>query len=311
MIKGFLNDRHRTAFELARDEHRRGGALAKCCGAHTRNGTACGMPPLKGHTRCLRHAGPHAARRHRDEQLHELAAGRLDPAVFEKAEKRRAANRMRQLWKKDPWISGSTLALGSHEDAFRASLTALGWRVEDIPPAVLDWARWRFRRLQIDRQQDTGWAEALVELRDQVARAGHPADELRADCGGGAAFFTPDRVSGYSRRTRLDISNTRSEVSKQVKARRSKPANAADLFELLRRHRSDLATVLALCASDEDRHVSRRAIGACWTRTRQRLPGRPGFTCCASCRPRWSIMKRPLRLLRSPGGLRQSVRCDR
>jgi hypothetical protein len=31
--------------------------------------------------------------------------------------------------KRTPGSLGSTLALGSHEDAFRASLTALGWRV--------------------------------------------------------------------------------------------------------------------------------------------------------------------------------------
>src|SRR4051794_33000312 len=117
MLFGFIDASHQAAFESARDQHRRGGGLAKCCGAKTRNGGSCMLPPLEGQTRCLRHAGPNGARRYRDRQLQELAAGHLDPAVFAKAERRRAVNRLKYLWKKNPWVPGATIDLGIHEKA--------------------------------------------------------------------------------------------------------------------------------------------------------------------------------------------------
>jgi hypothetical protein len=254
MLHGFIDNEHQEAFEAARADHRRGGALAKCCEARTRGSGTCKQPPLKNHTRCLRHAGPHAARRHRDNQLRELALGRLDPAVFAKSEIRRAANRIRDTWKNNAWIEGSTIDLGTHENAFRSALAAFGWRPNDMPPAVVDWVRWRFRRLMVDRQRPDQWAEIGRELLARIDAAGAPPDEPREVGDAGAVFSTPDRLAAYSRRRVLDPKRTRKRwdgrqdnIAVSVAA---KDAEALGAF--LDKHRTELGPVLALCEGETD-----------------------------------------------------------
>ncbi|WP_058279027.1 MULTISPECIES: hypothetical protein [Ruegeria] len=90
---------------------------------------------------------------------------------WNRAEARRAANRLGDQWKKNPWLSGSTIDLGEHECAFRDALGGLD--VETLPPAVADWLRWRYRRRQIDRKNCVAWQKALTQdLPRRVADAG-------------------------------------------------------------------------------------------------------------------------------------------
>jgi hypothetical protein len=179
----------------------------------------------------------------------------LDPVVFAKAERRRAVNRLRWTWKKDPWFPGVTLDLGSHERAFRKALTAFGWRLEDTPPAVVDWARWRFRRLMVDRQRPDAWAELAGDLRARVDAAGTPPDELREVTGQGAVFATPDRVAPYSRRRALDPNRPRKGRSRVGKSaeRRIIAVDAGTLGAFLNKHRADLGPVLARCMGEVER----------------------------------------------------------
>lgn len=109
--------------------------------------------------RCLRHAGPKAAAEHRDAQKRAFETGRISAEVWNRAEARRSANRLSRRWKKDQWVSGSTIDLGAHEGPLQEALG--GVDSAGLPPAVLDWLRWRYRRTQIDRQDDTGWHRAL------------------------------------------------------------------------------------------------------------------------------------------------------
>ncbi len=256
MLNGFIDSQHQAKFEAARVEHQRGGALAKCCGARTRSGAACRMVPLSGQNRCLRHAGPAGARRYREQQIRDLALGRLDPEAFAEAERRRAVNRLRWTWKKDPWFPGITLDLGLHETAFRGALAAFGWRAEHLPPAVADWARWRFRRLMVDRQHPGKWADLAGELRERIRAAGAPPDEPQDVAGMGAIFSTPDRLGPYSRRRAVD---PKRQAQTGTKAQNDKallkiPTNDAEVLgAFLNKHRADLAPVLARYPGEAER----------------------------------------------------------
>jgi hypothetical protein len=99
-------------------------------------------------------------------------SGKLSHEEWVRAEGRRAANRLRDQWKKNPWLPGSTIDLGEREWAFRQE-SGLDRRSDPMPPAVLDWLRWRYRRLQIDRERDREWLQVLQrDLPDRLLAAG-------------------------------------------------------------------------------------------------------------------------------------------
>jgi hypothetical protein len=257
MLTGFLNEEHRAAFETARADHRRGGPLAKICGARTRGGAACKLPPLKGHTRCLRHAGPKAARRYREHQLKEVAVGRLEPVIFEAAEQRRAANRQRWLWKKyGPWVPGSTISLGVHEEGFAEALRAMGYQAASVPPGIADALRWKYRRFMVDRMRSAEWAKALEGLTDRIRAAGGPSEDLLGGGQHAPAFTTPHVLPPYSRRRIPNRSWPKGEALSKINfddEEASSMDDASDLNSILIRHRAELAPVLAHCHTAADR----------------------------------------------------------
>lgn len=158
----FFSEEHERKFAVGRTLHRRGGPAERLCGARTRFGGTCRQRCLSGHNRCLRHAGPHAARQLRERQLRDLATGRISVAEFKRQERRREVNRLHDAWKRDPWLPGSTIDLGEHETRFQieSGLARLGL---PVAPAVLDWLRWKYRRLQIDARRDSEWARVRLE----------------------------------------------------------------------------------------------------------------------------------------------------
>ena len=156
----FVNDTHKETFEARRAEHRRGGALQKICGARTRGGRLCHHAPLRGFRRCNRHGGPLAYKAVKERQLQALARGALTWEQFEVYERRRMVNRLQSQWKRNPWLPGRTIDLGEHEAAFQTQIQ-LAARITDIPPSLLDWLRWKYRRLQIDRHQNEKWLEVV------------------------------------------------------------------------------------------------------------------------------------------------------
>lgn len=167
-------DQQGDAFLSANRRARRGGADAAICGARTRTGTVCqNLPIREGKGRCLRHAGPHAAREHRERQRNAFLSGRISAAEWNRAEARRAANRLGWEWKRNPWVPGRTIDLGAAEDDLRADLGQRGLDMDRLAPAVADWLRWRYRRTQIDRRNDRGWLRVVLDmLPGRIARAG-------------------------------------------------------------------------------------------------------------------------------------------
>ena len=155
------------AFQDSAKMFQRGGPLAPTCNARTRNGGACANPPIKeGKGRCLSHCGPKAANAFRERQKRRFEAGQVTAEEWNRAEARRAANRLGDAWKKDPWISGRTIDLGENEEAFVEALGGIDMAA--LAPAVADWLRWKYQRLQIDTRNDPKWMD--VRLNKLPAR---------------------------------------------------------------------------------------------------------------------------------------------
>ena len=173
MLFGFLSEDHKQAFQQAARRTQRGGPEAPNCGARTRNGGLCRNTPTFSGKRCLRHAGPHHATLYREKQLRDFAVGKLSFAKWRKAEAKRAVNRLRERWKKSPWHPGSTINLGEHELLFQEEMRAHGVVLDQMPPATADWLRWKYRRHQLDRDNDVAWKEVLHhEFKDRLEKAG-------------------------------------------------------------------------------------------------------------------------------------------
>ncbi len=98
--------------------------------------------------RCLNHAGPKAANEHHERLWREFQSGKLSPANWHRHEAKRAANRLHDKWKKDPWLPGWTIDLGQAEGEMTDSLRDFGVDGDRLAPAVVDWLRWRYRRTQ-------------------------------------------------------------------------------------------------------------------------------------------------------------------
>lgn len=258
LARGFVSEAHAAAFAEGRELNNRGGADRKVCGARTRSGGACQQPPLKGHLRCLRHAGAKAAREFRERQLQDLAAGRLSLEEFEKRERRRLANKLHTAWKRDPWLPGSTLDLGEHEAAFRAQ-TGLARYDGAVPPAVLDWLRWRYRRLQIDRRRDEEWARVVREdYPRRVREAGRPVSYDTESAASAAEQPAPlwriERAVQSSKRQRLDIPRTTLEQRPRKLRASMLPVrqNETALAAVVARHSETLAPLLSKCIDEAE-----------------------------------------------------------
>lgn len=257
---GFYSPEHEARFHEAAKRMARGGADSEICGARTRTGGVCRQPRLRGGKRCLRHGGPHAARAHRERQLHDLALGRIRFEAFSRAEAKRAVNRLRWEWKKNPWQPGQTIDLGAFEERFRieSGIARLGAGVR-VPPAVLDWLRWRFRRLQIDRKRDEEWLRVLREdYPRRVRDAGPPpsmgtAPHINAP----EPLWRAERVGVRSKRQRRDAPRAVPEPPTRKLRERPVPDDIDEnaLALMAAEHRDTLAPLLDKCRSEKEQRT--------------------------------------------------------
>lgn len=260
----FQSEYHREKFFSRCDLRRFGGRDAEVCGANTKTGKTCENVPVKGgNGRCLLHCGPKLAHVVRDRQLADLKAGKITMAEWQALEGRRIRNRLQNTWKKSPWFPGQTINLGDHEITFRAHCAELAVRPEYLAPAVLDWMRWRFRRLQIDRRDDVKWSHTVrVELPARAQRAGPmPGGWIpRADfalCE--EAMHRVDSTEASSKRQRPDhiVRETKNTVQRRLRPGRPPSAKRvlSDIEELagiFYEHRATLGPLFAKCRSPNE-----------------------------------------------------------
>lgn len=256
---GFYSDEHAARFMSRAEATRRGGVDSQICGARTRTGGRCGQPPLAGGRRCLRHAGPHHARQHRQRQLRAFAEGRLPAEAFARMETRRAANALRNAWRRDPWTPGQTIDLGEHEQRFliETGIARLG---APVAPAVLDWLRWRYRRLQVDRRRDEEWWRIVRdEYPRRVRDAGDPAPNYDPPVSGfGQPRWTASPPSARSKRLRDDAPHAPALFRQAI----VKPSyldeieiSETDLARVAYEQRDVLAPLLSLCTGTREQRM--------------------------------------------------------
>ncbi len=138
-----------------------------------------------GHQRCLKHAGPTAARAYRENCRKLFESGRLPAAKWFKDEERRMRTRIRdrQRRKRDGWLlPGLTLRFPSGIEArFRgdAALVLGGQSWDQVPDYHRDQLRWAWRKFALDRQKPTAWdAKSRAIVLDLASRGPVDADDL-------------------------------------------------------------------------------------------------------------------------------------
>ncbi len=228
--------RYSNILEVKRTQTQFGGVGRTICGAGNRHGGICRRPPIKeGRGRCLMHCGPKAAKEYRERQRQEFLSGRISATEWKRHEERRATNRLRENWKKSPWKPGQTIDLGKWTADFERSLREHGIDPVALPPAVLDWARWKFRRYRLDRRDDAKWRRILREdLPDRVRSAGPCPSDLATSTdvgpGSGAISLThpPDRSS---KRVRPDQPKAVSKVRVRKQFHRGRPRKHVTMTE--------------------------------------------------------------------------------
>ncbi|MEW9836223.1 hypothetical protein [Mesorhizobium marinum] len=265
---GFKSDEHRAAFCEARRLTQRGGANALVCGARTRAGAACqNLPIREGKGRCLHHAGPKAAREHRARKREDFLSGKISPAEWQRAEARRAANRLGWEWKRNPWTPGSTIDLGSDEGRLRGELLARGVDVDALAPAVADWLRWRFRRTQIDRRDEREWMRVLTQRLPARINLTAARLEVAADVSNGRTWTADAAPSAWSKRRRADQPRApkveRGKGYLQRGRPRTQPPEGNEADELMRvywANRAVIAPMMAACSREEDKQLVLRVL---------------------------------------------------
>jgi hypothetical protein len=179
---------------------------------------------------------------------------------FAHAEAKRAVNRLRWEWKKDPWREGETIDLGSQEERFQleSGITRLE---QPIAPAIVDWLRWRYRRLQIDRRRDEEWTRTLREEYPRRVREAGPPPAARSGVASSAvssgALWRADHVPVSSKRRRLDEPRARIEPQLRRLPMRnvSGDGDKNALALVAAQHRDVLAPLFARCRDEQEQRT--------------------------------------------------------
>ena len=290
---GFYSAEQEQNFRAANERVRIGGPDAPQCGARTRTGSACRLLPVKGSKRCLRHCGPKAAREFRERQKRDYGAGRISHDEWERAEAQRSANRLMARWKKDPWAPGATISLGEHETAFlHESGVAVRPAHAPMPAAVLDWLRWQYRRLQIDRKRDEQWAQVLRgQLPTRLAAAGEPPASaiagLEQEYAAQALWQGGGAQPQFSKRQQLDRPKAparRAEKPLHGRGRRTPDPNvdAQELGAVFYRYRATLAPLMEKCHDEQEQAALINAMYA--------LDAAAGSAAAPAAHARWTRM---------------------
>ena len=259
---GLHDEKHRRAFLEGAVRTRFGAVGAPVCGAKTRDGGTCKKRPLAGERRCLRHAGPAAAKRYHRRLFEAFGRGEIGFEEWQDRMQRRLVNRLPRLWKKNPWAPGATIDLGDFEERFRADLALGDINAGRLSPATLDRARWRWRRLCHDRKRPVDWATFLRDdLPKRIDRDGPRPPDTDAGAAIVAAFRVEAVLPPASKRRRLDLPCPAATTPKPRLPRGGRVAHVIDDSRLAALWPEHGATLLRLVGFDGDERTLRWLAG--------------------------------------------------
>lgn len=195
-------------------------------------------------------------------------SGKLSSVEWQLAEARRAANRLHDRWKKEPWAPGRTIDLGPHEPCFIDECCKGAVSVSALPASVQDWLRWRFRRLRLDRRDEGGWLRVLRrDLPERLKRIpARPLEAAACDLSGETSLSPctseASVPSARSKRHQPDKPKFAPKPRARKQMFRGRPrkatsladADAQELALLQFRHRDLLAPLTERCTTEADRH---------------------------------------------------------
>jgi hypothetical protein len=143
---------------------------------------------------------------------------------------------------------------------FRETIAHAGHDPGTMPSSVVNWARWKYRLLVLDRDLPEAWAEALNQLPLRIRASGPP----RPGCAPSPAVVSPalgyvvDHPLGlYSKRRRLDRDRIPKPIAHATSTRKTAwdaPLSTTDMERAvvaLVEHRAALTPALACLAPDD------------------------------------------------------------
>ncbi|PWG17949.1 hypothetical protein DFK10_04380 [Salibaculum griseiflavum] len=175
-------------------------------------------------------------------------------------------------------MPGTTIDLQEHEESLRADLIARGVPddLRGLAPAIADWLRWRFRRLQVDRTDVARWERVLShDLPLRVKNAGPPPAshklEMEVPGGGpaGGCLWTPGDHAGtaFSKRQQPDRPKAPPKARGKGYLRPGRPRTRtadvdemADLMAVYRSCRETVAPMMERCRTSGDQVALLRAL---------------------------------------------------
>ena len=172
MLSGFLSEDHKENFQLAGRRVGNGGPDASQCGARTALGAHEKNRHRKPECDVLGTLG-HIMRGCIGSVNCEISPWAISFDEWHRAEIKRAANRLQDQWKKNPWHPGQTIDLAGYELDFVDALQTYSLNPDALPPAVVDWLRWKYRRYRIDQDKSQAWTYIIHrDLKARLSKAG-------------------------------------------------------------------------------------------------------------------------------------------
>lgn len=160
-------DVSRWLVQLSREGTARYNATRPRCASTNARGLPCGGVPSPGQLVCRFHGG-HLDRPRTKKIGPHAPLGPKNPT-------RAHADRMRAVWKVDPWARGHTVALDqAGQEACERWLDSAGLNWNLLPPSVQDAARWRFYVLCRNGREpltEPGCEGDIEKLRHKSERA--------------------------------------------------------------------------------------------------------------------------------------------
>jgi hypothetical protein len=174
LVPGFQSEEHRQKLIEANRPYRLGpGCIQPKCEGTARHGGRCGRLALRGRRFCQYHL------RGVEWTLAERLRSARTPEQREQRTAKWVKARLNAIWRRggvNLWHPGRTIDLAHAEPQFRALAARAGLNPDTMAPALIDVARWKFKR-SLDLSDPAYFMDAAM----RIAARQRDADKLRME----------------------------------------------------------------------------------------------------------------------------------